>query len=89
MRFLRIFSDFECVLGNQRNKLHLCCAIFQNKLNLLDNNEVLAIVFAVECPSMDISPSPLAAVHDGAVIPMNTDCYAKSLQYREVVKGPG
>ena len=34
----------------------------------------------VECPSMDMPPSPLAVVHGGAAIPMNTDNgYSKSL----------
>jgi hypothetical protein len=34
----------------------------------------------VECPSMDMPPSPLAATHGGAVIAMNTNHgYSESL----------
>ena len=37
---------------------------------------------------MDMPPSPLAAVHGGAVILMNTNHgYSKSLQLRDVIRG--
>ncbi|MBQ9816201.1 MAG: hypothetical protein IJM59_01860, partial [Proteobacteria bacterium] len=65
-----------CLLGSASFTVHRTL-----KLSAPNARFLMLSQLRGECPSMDMPPSPLAAVHGGVVMEMNANhSYSKSLQ---------